>query len=283
MLWKDIRFVLKYKLLFLDLDGTIVGKNDSISPRTLQAIASAEEMGCLPVLCTGRSRYTSKAIVNKIGKGYGIFLNGTIIAKVHDEGYIEKITLPLDIARRAVQIAHSCELAPLLFAVEEDDRWVYTDRPCPAPPDYLKRFPERMRIVDDLAVNLLSPPVSIETYGPAEATISMTSQWREEFGDEALIYEWEQGDYGGRGAHLQSSRAHKASAAQKVADLLKIPREQAIAIGDQINDMELLQWAGLGISMGDGHEEIRAAADFVTSSFANDGAAIAIEHFVFES
>lgn len=275
--------VLKYSLLFLDLDGTIVGKNDSISPRTLQAISTAEERGCVPVLCTGRSRYTSRAIVNKIGKGYGIFLNGTIIAKVHEEDYIEKITLPLEVARRAVQIAHQCDLAPLLFAVEEDDRWVYTDRPCPAPPDYLRRFPERMRIVDDLSKTLASPPVSIETYGASDVTMEMTSRWKEEFGEDALIYEWEQGDYGGRGAHLQSGMAHKANAAQKVADLLKTPRERTIAIGDQINDMELLQWAGLGVSMGDGHEEIRAAADYVTSSFTEDGAAMAIERFVFNS
>lgn len=269
-----------YQLLFLDLDGTIVGDEDYISPRTLLALERASEVGCTPVLCTGRSRYTSKNIIKKIGRGYGIFLNGAIIIKQGEEHPLHRVELPLDIAREAIRIGHEVRISPLCFAVDEDDKWVYTDDILPPPEGYMTRFPERMIVERDLSVSLKKPPVSIETYAPPETTRIMTDRWREAFRDRALIYEWEQGDYGGMGAHIQSIEADKARAAQIVCDLLHISPEQSAAIGDQINDLELLQWAGLSVCMGNGHPELQSCAHYITEPFAQDGAALAIEKYI---
>jgi Cof subfamily protein (haloacid dehalogenase superfamily) len=269
-----------FRLIFLDLDGTIVGKNDFISPKTLQVLHLAEKKGCLPVLCTGRSRYTSRPITHLIGRGYGIYLNGTIVCDLSIPEPLRKITLPMQMSADIIRISHEYGMAPLCFAMDDDDRWVYTDTPCPAPPEYITRFPERMIIRENLANCLHAPPVSIETYGPAKETKQMTRKWKEAFGDSVVIYEWAQGEYGGSGAHIQSSHADKAQAAQMIADIVGVTPDQCLAIGDQVNDMELLQWAGMGVCMGDGDEQIRELANHVTSCFDEDGAAEAIERFV---
>jgi len=61
---------------------------------------------------------------------------------------------------------------------------------------------------------------------------------------------------------------------------LEIQRAETLAIGDQLNDLELLEWAGLGVAMGDGCPETHARADAVTGSLADEGAAQAIERYV---
>jgi len=79
---------------------------------------------------------------------------------------------------------------------------------------------------------------------------------------------------------MNARLANKAHAAQTVAEMLGISRERTLAVGDELNDLELLAWAGLGIGMGDGHAEVRAQADYVTGTQAEDGVAQAIERYV---
>jgi hypothetical protein len=62
--------------------------------------------------------------------------------------------------------------------------------------------------------------------------------------------------------------------------MLNVPREQIMAIGDHVNDVDLLRWAGLGVAIGDGHADARSAADHVTAGQSEDGVADAIERFV---
>ena len=79
---------------------------------------------------------------------------------------------------------------------------------------------------------------------------------------------------------MNARSANKAHAAQMVAGMLGIPRERTLAVGDELNDLELLAWAGIGICMGNGHAEVRARADYITGTQAEDGVAQAIEQFV---
>jgi hypothetical protein len=62
--------------------------------------------------------------------------------------------------------------------------------------------------------------------------------------------------------------------------MLNVSRDETVAIGDHVNDLELLMWSGFGIAMGDGHALAKAKADYVTGTFDEDGAADAIEKFV---
>src|SRR5262249_39757380 len=81
-------------------------------------------------------------------------------------------------------------------------------------------------------------------------------------------------------AHLYSSKVSKATGAATIAARMDVPASRVIAIGDHLNDIELLQWAGLGIAMGDGHPETQAAANHVTGSLADDGVVQAVERFL---
>jgi Cof subfamily protein (haloacid dehalogenase superfamily) len=272
-----------YRLLFLDVDGTLVTGTDALTPRTLGALRRAQQAGCTPVICTGRSRYTARHIASQVGgHGYGIFLNGGILFDGRADATIRKVSLPADVARDAIRLMHAFELAPLCFAVEEDDRWVYTDRRFPALPQYVTQFPERMRTCDTLDWGRYAPPVSIETYGPEDTAIKLVTAWRQAFGEGVIAYTWAATRYGCRGVHIHSSEVDKGRGAEAVAARLGVPREQTLAIGDEVNDVEMLRWAGLGVAMGNGHADCLACADHVTGTVEDDGVAQVIERFILQ-
>jgi hypothetical protein len=74
--------------------------------------------------------------------------------------------------------------------------------------------------------------------------------------------------------------AGKSSALAAVAELYKVPRAQVMAIGDAPNDLGMIQWAGLGIAVNNAHPLVRRAADYITASNDEEGAAEAMEMFV---
>lgn len=133
---------------------------------------------------------------------------------------------------------------------------------------------------DDLRTENNVPTVNIHVYGTETDTKLLAGAWREAFGSKISVYQGVDHKYDAWFVSMNARLANKAHAAQMVADLLGIPRDQAMAVGDEINDLELLVWAGMGICMGDGHAEVRAQADYVTGTQAENGVALAIERFV---
>jgi len=272
-----------YRLLFLDLDGTLIVGTESIPERTLRTLHQAQAQGCTPVICTGRSLYRTVKIAEQIGgHEYLIVLNGGVLYDWESRQVVRKVTLPPAAAREIVRLTHAFEVAPLCFAVEDDDRWVYVDRRFPVLPGYAAAFPERLRYVDELDWAQYGAPVSIETYGTPEAMRALVEAWQESLGDAIFAYGWDAAYYddGCRGVHVHSAAVGKAKAARYVADLLGVPREQTLAIGDEANDLELLAWAGLGVAMGNGNPACRDCADYVTGTVHEEGAAQVIEQFV---
>lgn len=275
---------MKYRLLFLDLDGTLVGKDDIVSSRTVAALNAASTAGCVPVICTARNRYMVQHIAAQWhGHGYAILSNGAIIAEWETGRVIEKVAMTAPLVRQAVLVAHTFGASALLFGVhaeEDGGERIYSDRRFPHPDLYLRRNGHRIAYRDDLSTCDDLVPVGIGVYGPQEQVEPLARAWQDALGPAVAVFVSPDAKYGSWCAYLNASEADKAHAAARVAEMLGVPREQTMAVGDHLNDLNLLRWAGLGVCMGDGHEEARASAAYVTGSLADDGAAQAIERFI---
>ena len=273
-----------YSLLFVDLDGTLVGREDIVSPRTITALNRAQAAGCTIVICTARSRYMVEAIAAQWqGHGYAILSNGAVIAEWETGVILQKLPLSIATVQQASRIAHSLEACPLCFGVhveEDGGKSVYTDRRFPLPPVYLERSAHRLVYQDNLETQRDLSPVAMGAYGPRDQIQRIAFAWRQSLGPDIAVFESPDAKYGCWCALLNSRQADKALAAKRVALMLNVPRERTMAIGDHTNDLDLLRWAGMGVCMGDGHEEARTCADHVTSTLPEDGAAQAIERFV---
>ena len=271
-----------YRLIFLDLDGTLVDKDDVVLPRTLAALDAAQWGGCDIVICTGRNRFMVEHIAAQwSGRGYGVFSNGAVIAEWETRRVLEKIALSAATVQEAAHLAHTVGMAPLCFGVHvegDGGRSVYTDRLHPVTPVYAVRNAQRLVFHDDLAADGEIEPVGMAVYGLEDETQALAQAWQDSLG--TSVYHSLDSKYGCWCAFMNARAANKAHAARTVADMLGVPRERTMAVGDHLNDLELLGWAGLGVCMGDGHAEVVARADHVTGTLAEDGAAQAIERFV---
>jgi Cof subfamily protein (haloacid dehalogenase superfamily) len=79
---------------------------------------------------------------------------------------------------------------------------------------------------------------------------------------------------------ILDKRVNKGAGVKALAERLSISRQEVMAIGDQENDLAMLEYAGLGVAMGNGIERVKAISQFVTRSNAEDGVAHAINQFV---
>jgi N-acetylglucosamine kinase len=270
-----------YGILFLDIDGTLVGRSGEIAARSLAALRRARDEGCALSLCTGRNRHSAAQVSDQIGgQGYGIVLNGAVIFEWETGEVLSRSYLACNVAAEAVEIARREGIGTVWMGTEESDDLIYTDRLGPLPPLYLERNAHRLRFVPDLSRQMPGPPASIAAYGDPEQTMRLVEIWRQTFGATVCSFAGATTPYGAWYAQLTAPDATKERAAEILAGRLGVPREKTIAIGDDRNDTGLLRWAGLGICMGNGHAEARAQADHVTGTLEEEGVAMALERFV---
>jgi len=272
------------KIVFVDLDGTLVGKSDTISPGNVAAIEDAQSQGVVFVLCTGRIPYMAEPIAAQIGRtGYGVFSNGSVILNWDTKDILLRQPIPMAMAKRAAEMAFTYGLAPLFFGADiESDLGlsVYADPRLPLVPSYLKRNAHRITYADLTAGSFDRRPTTVEFLADRETAFKFLEILQLEFGDSATLNTGYLPRYESWLVGLNAVGVSKAASAQILIDHLGIPHSATMAIGDQSNDIDLLKWARLGVCMGDGSDEAQAAADYITGTFEQDGVAQALQKFV---
>jgi len=275
---------MSYRLLFLDLDGTLVGVHDTVSPRNLKALADANAAGCTVVICTARTRYMVREVASQwTGHGYGIFTNGAVIMEWETGLVLQKTPVPPEAMRSTIELARRAGLAILLFGtrVEVDGgQIIRAEVGAPLFVGWESMHGHRIVRSNDLLLETGLEPLTMGVYGDRRPVEAFADSLRSTLGTAVDIFCAADPKYDGWCCYLNSSEANKAAGGAQVAHMLNVPREQIMAIGDHQNDVALLRWAGLGVAMGDGHVDAHSAADHVTEAQEADGVADAIERFV---
>src|SRR5689334_11305968 len=93
------------RAIFVDIDGTLVGNVDQVSPAVCRALHTARENGCEVVLCTGRTRYTAQFVAEQIGPphGYIVASNGGVVMHLGTGELVFRRLLPIPIALEIVR------------------------------------------------------------------------------------------------------------------------------------------------------------------------------------
>ena len=269
------------KALFLDIDGTIVGASGEMSAKVKATLEKTIHSGRIIVLATGRSLAHTRTLVEDpaIG-GYGILLNGGMIVDWDTGEIVRSCLIDLIEAQNAVRICHEHDLAPVWFGMNEEVDSVWTDRKRMHWRKYESDNAYRMIYLEDLTCSLQIEPASLAAFGTEREIKSLADAWATAFADAMNVTAAPTDFYRGWYAQMTTIKADKATAVEWVAAKLGIDRESTFAIGDQVNDLRMLKWAGLGVCMGDGSNTVKLAANYVTGTLAEDGAATAIERFV---
>lgn len=263
------------RAVFLDLDGTLVGAENRVSPAVCGAVRRVREVGCEVVICTGRSRISTEPVADQLGfRGYAVMSNGAVVMHLRTREVLCRNRMPVASAVQAVRALMSAGAAPQVYEdAVESARILYH-------PEHPVRIydPERYLEWPHLDETLPFAPVCVSSYGAEEVLRPIADRLAQDPIPETFVEQ--AGTHEVWCVEIHHEQSGKCNGLQRVADRLGVRREEVLAIGDHINDLKMLQFAGIGVAMGNALPEIQAAADFVTGSLAEDGVAMALERFV---
>lgn len=246
------------KAAFFDLDGTLAVDNQPPSQEVFTAVRAFQAKGNRIFLCTGRATAHLYSAVLDIGFD-GIVAAGGAFVSVGGRLLCRRL-LTADQIRRTISFflrdGHPCILEgeQNLYTVNGFGEWAKA-YPAVTDPDAFE--PGRGEFAGQGVFKFTA-------YGPVADPI------RRLLGDEVGVIDH------GRFAEVVPAGCSKADGIRRVLAAAGIARENSIAIGDSRNDVDMLQYAGLGIAMGGAPEPVRRAADRVTSTFAENGVAAAL-------
>jgi Cof subfamily protein (haloacid dehalogenase superfamily) len=256
-------------LIALDLDGTLLGPDESVSPRNRAAVRAALAAGVRVVLVTGRGVDTPIRISKELSLNLPVICcHGALTKDFGANRILAHIPVPLVYAKPMVEYAEA-EGLPVAVYVDETFYRLKGSQ----------IFMEDMRgpgwsEAVSLAEVLHEAPTFIRFLGD-ESVRRMT----ERFGDLPLSFRHETWFDFVEVAVLNREASKKNALARLCADF-QIPAERVLAIGDSRNDVPMLRWAGTGVAMGNALPEVREAVRYVTASNEHDGVATAIERFL---
>ena len=269
-----------YRLIALDLDGTLLDSQLQIRPRTIEALQLAREQGVQVMIVTGRHHSAAYAYWHQLGLDLpAICCNGAYIYDFKTGKALAGDPLPPTEARAFLKLARAY---PVHLMVYTDTAMVHEHDDVPLQEgmgDWAARLPENLR---PRLASVASFDELIESQAVVWKFLAVPDDTE---AMEALLNEANtQGFYCVRsgGNRIDISRAGN-SKGKRLAEFIEqrgLSPDQVIAFGDQDNDREMLQLAGLGVAMGNAHEDVRASADWVTGPNDGDGIGDALQRFV---
>lgn len=264
-----------YKMIVLDLDDTLLCDDHTISPRTKEALMKAQESGVKVVLASGRPTYGMVHIAKELElEKYGSFIlsfNGAkIINCLTNEELFSKTLSPRtvarlnDISREEGVLIHTYVGDEIITEVENKFTDIESD---------ITGLP--IRVVSSFTAAVTEPVVKVLMLAEPEMLVHVEKKLQKRLQGELSVMRskpyflefTEEGVTKGTSLHL-------------LIQQLGITRDEVIAIGDSYNDLAMIEFAGLGVAMGNAPEDIKEKANHVTDTNMNDGVAKVVEEFI---
>ena len=276
------------RLVALDLDGTLFNDNLEITEENQNAIRAAIASGTHVIISTGRP-YVALPVdkLTELGIQYAITSNGGAIYRMPEKECVYSCCMTPDVIVPIIRHLQTKDIQYDAFIggnrYRESSRHNIVDR--------LTQFPEATRklvktnamFVDDLAdfievLNLDVEKMTINFYPLLDGT----------YKDRADVWNYLSANPqitalcgGYKNIEYTKAGTTKAMGLRFLADLLDVPMECTMAVGDTANDADIVQAAAIGVAMGNASNDIKGIADFVTKSNLDSGVAYAIDKFVF--
>jgi Cof subfamily protein (haloacid dehalogenase superfamily) len=272
-----------YRLLALDIDGTLLRSDKTVSPRTLLALAAAQRAGVRVVLVTGRRYPAARRVAAQLPFEVDLVLhNGALI--VEGAEVVRCRTLDVEVARLAVRVGRAAGADPVVHCGRAGEGLLVVQDGL-APSNtllayYLDRSHPDVRTVADLEAALQEDPVQVMFGGGLQEMAALRARLAESLADRARIERTVYPRLGVSLLDVLDPGVGKAVALAFLQARFGVAAAETVAIGDNWNDHEMLSGAGLGLVMGNADPEMLALGLPVLPTNDEDGVALAIERHV---
>ena len=242
-----------YRIIVLDLDGTLTNNKKEITPHTLDVLKRAQERGIKVVLASGRPTYGIAPLAEKLElskyEGYILAYNGGEIIDWKTKELMYKNLLDHDVLPYLYKCAKDNNFAIVTY----DGEYVLTENPD-------DEYVLKEAILNVMKIKKVDNFLEAVKHPIAKCLI---------VGEPTRLAELEKEMY----EHLKDRMG------VVLLKELGMSKDEMIAIGDGFNDLSMIKYAGMGVAMGNAQQIVKDNADFITLTNEEDGAAYAIEKF----
>ena len=266
------------KLIAIDIDGTLINSKHEITSYTKDVIKQVREEGIKVVLCTGRPFLGAQRYVKELGldlqEEYLVTYNGALVQNTFSREVIHHFGLTGNDYKRMAELAdgigthfHAQDFGAMYTSNRDMSRYTGHD-------SYFTTMPILYRTVEEIEeTHVFTKIMLIDEQDILDAAIAKIPT---EFYDEYNIFKSEP-----YYCEILNRNASKGRAVQRLAEALNISQQEVMALGDHPNDLDMVQYAGVGVAMGNAVDEVKNIAEYITLTNNEDGVAKAIEKFIF--
>lgn len=286
-----------YRLLALDLDGTLLDAASRLSPANRAAVGRAIDAGLEVVVCTGRGFAECRHVLDDLTMaGAAVVAGGAMTVQLPSGETLHRSAMPADLVREVSRILNAATGHYVLLLkdrsatgvdyvllgdgrVDAASEWWFNQVPVAV--QRAERFEDDPHPDETIRLGIVTTAREMKRLGARVV---------EEFGRRTFVHHFPVINSDGNGRHLADNAIHlmeifnaqtnKWSAISALAAQRGIDAGQIAAIGDEINDVAMIRHAGLGIAMGNAIDPIKQVADRITLDQAEDGVAHAIEQIL---
>lgn len=274
---------MKKRLLFLDLDGTLLNDAKQITPLNREALNATLQRGHAVIIATGRPLKSTMEQARNLGLDqpgcYSISYNGALIYDWAQNAQVYRRTLTIPAVLRL--FAQAKKMGVHIQTYDTWDVLVEPDCNDEEVRRYCQLIRMEYRVVEDIATALTEEPVKCLAinYNEKSGLLAFCEWIRENLAEEVDCF-FSCDQY----LEIVPKGMSKGDAVVRLCDMLQVDIADSVAAGDAANDLSMIQAAGIGVAMCNGMDEVKAAAQYITKNDNNhDGIAEVVEQFFYEA
>lgn len=270
---------MKYKMIALDLDGTLTNSQKVITPATKEALFQYQGHGGRIILASGRPTQGIVPLAEELNlQEYGGFIlafNGSRIINCETQEVMYNRTLDMDVVKELRKLSHKYKVNMLTY----EGKNIYTEDAKDSYAHIEQRITKmELTQVRNVAKALTEAPNKCLMTGEPEYLAKVEEWVREAMQDRINVYRSEPFYL-----ELVPKNIDKAASLDSLLSKLHLTSDSLIACGDGFNDLSMIRYAGLGVAMGNGQEQVKQVADFIAPTNDEDGIVYVLEKFIFRA
>ncbi|CAI9392088.1 MULTISPECIES: Cof-type HAD-IIB family hydrolase [Bacillaceae] len=268
---------MSYKMIVLDMDDTLLTDNHTISDATKKALMLVQENGVKVVLASGRLTYAIEDAAEELRLAeYGSFIlsfNGAKITNCKTKEELFSSTLPPETVHDLYDLSQRENV--WIHTYMEDEIITQQNNPFTEIEADITGLP--IKTVSDFKQTVSSPVVKVLMVKEEEHLKVVEAKLQQELAEHLSVMR-------SKPFFLEFTElgVTKGTSLAILIEKLGITREEVIAIGDSYNDVAMIEFAGLGVAMGNAPDDVKALANYVTDTNNNDGVAKVIHTFILD-